>query len=381
MRQPADDATGSNPRHGGSKTSVGSSRQSREHVVFSEPAWPTGAFHNKLACFAVQRLEMMVIAERHFNAGRGGDVETGFIVQKNDVRQLMSRTAGRRRRCFQAFRNARVRFQISVYDKFVYAFDARSREFRNVILAEKILIQIGWERQRQKHEAAQAQQTTDNAITHPYAKRINLPSHHQKRDGGYASQCDPAAQRGKCGQQEFRGIMVDDHQVYEIDRYPELIVLELRQQNERDDELERHEDGSDRTAKNSKPETVEESPCKQERRLRDRIDFGRGHDDQGGQLQSNDEGNRHQVAAGSGPGRHKAAEQHVHGGIHGALRIYPRGKRWLSKSCLRIAPACSTICATSRSPNSADAIRASPMTPMSASRLSSVVQGHVTAAS
>src|ERR1019366_9304282 len=114
MRQPATNAAGGDPGHGRGETSVGAGREAGEHVVFGEPAWSAHALHDKLARFAVQRPEMTVIAGRHFYSGRRGDVETGFVMQQDNVREFARRTASRSRRGLQPFGYARVRFQISV---------------------------------------------------------------------------------------------------------------------------------------------------------------------------------------------------------------------------------------------------------------------------
>ena len=88
MRQPTTDAAGGDPGHGCGETSIGAGREAGEHVVFGEPARSARALHDKLARLAVQRPEMTMIAGRHFYSGRGGNVETGFIMQQDNVREF-----------------------------------------------------------------------------------------------------------------------------------------------------------------------------------------------------------------------------------------------------------------------------------------------------
>ena len=72
-----------------------------------------------------------------------------------------------------------------------------------------------------------------------YAEAIKPPRRDQQRGRGGCGERDPSAQRGKGRQQKGRRILVDDHQVDEVDRHPELVVLEPREQREHDDEFER----------------------------------------------------------------------------------------------------------------------------------------------
>src|SRR5450759_2032874 len=114
MRQSSTDASGGDPRHRCGETTIGAGRKAGEHVIFGEPAWSARALHHKLARLAVPRLEMTPIAGRHFDSGRGGDVEAGFVMQKDNMRQFAQRMASRSRRRIEAFGDAGVRFEISV---------------------------------------------------------------------------------------------------------------------------------------------------------------------------------------------------------------------------------------------------------------------------
>ena len=75
MRQPARYPPARNARYRRGKTAVGACRQPGEYVVFSEPARTAGAFDHELPRGTVERLEVLVIARRDLDTGRGSNVE------------------------------------------------------------------------------------------------------------------------------------------------------------------------------------------------------------------------------------------------------------------------------------------------------------------
>ena len=62
------------------------------------------------------------------------------------MRELALGVAGRCRGHFEMFDHIRICFQISVRDELMDCLDPRTGKFRNIILAEEILIQIGRKR-------------------------------------------------------------------------------------------------------------------------------------------------------------------------------------------------------------------------------------------
>src|SRR3954470_23294436 len=132
------EVSGGDPGDGGRKASVGTGRKAGQHVILCEPAWSAHALHDEFARLAVQRLEMMAIACGHLDAGRHGNVETGFVMEKDDVREFTRRPAGGGLRQLHAFSYRCVRFQISVPGEFMNSLDAGAREFGDIILADKI---------------------------------------------------------------------------------------------------------------------------------------------------------------------------------------------------------------------------------------------------
>jgi hypothetical protein len=98
---------------------------------------------------------MILIAGGHLYSRCDSDVETGFVMQQDNMRAFTSGIAGRQRR-IQAFRCACVRLQISVCSKLMDRLDAGAGEFRDKVLADKILIETGRERERQRDQRGHA---------------------------------------------------------------------------------------------------------------------------------------------------------------------------------------------------------------------------------
>lgn len=71
---------------------------------------------------------MTLIAGRHIDPGRVGYIETGFVMEQNDVRQFALRTAIRRHR-IQTMSGTCVSLQIPVGIKFVNGLDTGTRKF------------------------------------------------------------------------------------------------------------------------------------------------------------------------------------------------------------------------------------------------------------
>ena len=74
-----------NPRDRRREAAERANRESREHVEFGEPAWTSDPLHEKLARLAIERLEVAMIAGRHGDLGRGGQIEARFIVEEDDM--------------------------------------------------------------------------------------------------------------------------------------------------------------------------------------------------------------------------------------------------------------------------------------------------------
>src|SRR6187401_411640 len=129
MRQPSADAARGEASQGCRKTPKGAGRKTGQHVKFGEPAWSACRLHDKLARLAVQRLKMAMIAGRYSNSRRGGNVEAGFVVKKNNMRKFSHGMASRGRCRIQAIACAGVRFEISMRGEFTCCLDAGTREF------------------------------------------------------------------------------------------------------------------------------------------------------------------------------------------------------------------------------------------------------------
>src|SRR4051794_23691061 len=111
--------TGGDSGHRSCEMSEGTRRESGEDVELGEPARAAGAFDDELARLAVEGLEMALVAFRHPNPGRDGDVEAGFVMKQNDVRELAGWMACRGHADFKAFSYGLIRFEIAVRDALI----------------------------------------------------------------------------------------------------------------------------------------------------------------------------------------------------------------------------------------------------------------------
>ena len=75
VRQAARDASGGDPRHELGEMTVGTHRQSAEHIIFGVPGRSAGAFDQEGALLAVERTEMALIAGRDLDARHRADIE------------------------------------------------------------------------------------------------------------------------------------------------------------------------------------------------------------------------------------------------------------------------------------------------------------------
>src|SRR5215211_6010423 len=142
-RQPAIDVTGSDPCYRRCKPPERADRQTREHVVFGEPAWSADALDEKLARPAIERLKMSMIPSRHLDPGRHCDVKARFIVQQDDVRRLARWIANDTANFTRVSARALRCLEISVGNQFVNRLHSRPGKFGNMALALEILDENG----------------------------------------------------------------------------------------------------------------------------------------------------------------------------------------------------------------------------------------------
>src|SRR5205085_1214339 len=86
QRQSALDPAGGDARHEISEPAERARREACQHVVFGEPARTAIALGKEAALFAVDGFEMAAVASRHLDAGGPTNIETGFIMDHDDVR-------------------------------------------------------------------------------------------------------------------------------------------------------------------------------------------------------------------------------------------------------------------------------------------------------
>ncbi len=161
-------------------------RQPGEHIVFGEPARAAIALGEEFTRLAVGRIEVAAVAPGHLDAFGLTNVETGFVVDHDDVGPPPGGMAGIHQRHVEMIVGYRIGFQKAVLDEIRYRGDAGAGKFRQIAVVvitapgfirpgEGIADQSGQTRQR----ASRRRQAAD-------AERIEPPQriHQGDRDGG-----------------------------------------------------------------------------------------------------------------------------------------------------------------------------------------------------
>ena len=183
QRQSALDAAGGNAGHEIGKPAERARREPGEHVVFGEPARAAIALGQELARLAVVRVEMAAVARRHLDSCGLTNVETGFIMDHDDVRPAACGMAGIQQRHLETLGRDRIGFHETVIDEIRNRGDAGAGEFRQIAVVviaapgfvrpgKGISDQCGKTRQR----AGQGRQATD-------PERIEPPQRVHQGDG------------------------------------------------------------------------------------------------------------------------------------------------------------------------------------------------------
>ena len=132
QRQAALDAARGDAGHEIGEPAERPRRQPGQHVVFGEPARPAIALGQEFALLAVERVELAAIAFRHLDAAGRANIETGFIVDHDDVRPHALGMAGIQQRHLEPFGRGRIRFHEAVMDEIRHRGDAGAGEFRQI---------------------------------------------------------------------------------------------------------------------------------------------------------------------------------------------------------------------------------------------------------
>ena len=288
QRQAALDAARGDAGHEIGKPAERARRQPGEHVVFGEPARAAIALGQELALLAVERFEMAAIARRHLDAIGLTNVETGFVMDHDDVGPPAGGMAGIQQRHLEALGGDGVGFHETVIDEIRNRGDAGAGEFRQiavVVVAAPGLIGPGEGISDQRREARQLAGQRRQAAD---AERIEPPQRVHQGDGDEGRSDDRPAQIGEDRKQERRGIAVDHHQVDEVGGHLHDVVLEPRQQHQHHDQRQRQRARQRRTPQQRDKEEVQNPPGQQKSDPRAEIGFGPQHHGQRRQMRCRD---------------------------------------------------------------------------------------------
>ncbi len=163
--------------------------------------------------------------------------------------------------------------------------DAGIDEFRHVAVAREGFVRFHRLRDRNGDGSAEAECTAGGGDAQPHAIGIEPPEQPEHRNGDQRAQDHAAQQVGIDRQKERDGVGVEDHDVDEVDRHHQLVVLELRQQDERVDHPQRHQRRGRRPPQQRQPEEIQQQPGEQEGGLALQVVLGRQHDVESGDVQ------------------------------------------------------------------------------------------------
>ena len=220
----------------------------------------------------------------------GADVEARFVEHHDDVRRLRHRRT--RFVCGGAEPSSHlgVGFEHAARDEVADRGDAGTHEFRDVVLPVPLVPGVARHRQREPDEAREAGRDADQRAAEPDTERVEMPDQHQREQHHRRAEPHPGTEVREYVQQERDGVEVDHHDVHEVRRHQQHVVLEARQQDQNDDQSERQRRCRGGTAQHAEPAEVQEPPGEQECRPRHDIDLRRHHDGGGRGVKRDDEG-------------------------------------------------------------------------------------------
>ena len=190
-----------------------------------------------------------------------------------------------------------IRVEIALRQVGADRIDARVDEFGDVAVAGEGLVRLHRTGDRNSDRAGKAQRAAGGGNAQPDAIGIEPPQQPNGRNCDQRGKDHAAQQIGIDRQEECDGVGVEDHHVDEIDRHHQLVVLELRQQNERDDHRQRHQRRGRRPPQQRQPEKIQQKPGGHKGGLALEIGLGRQHDGERDRVQNGDDDECRKVAA------------------------------------------------------------------------------------
>ena len=264
---------------------------------------------------------MRAVAGRHLHARDRARIEARLVEHHHDVRRLVHRAGRVGGADGEPLAHAGVGLHHAARDQVADRGHAGAGELRHVVLGVEFLPRIVRHRERQRDEAAEAADRAGQRMAPPHPQRIEVPDQRQRDQRARDRDRHLGAELGEDVHQEREGVGVDDHQVDEVHRHQQHVVLELRQQDQHGEQGERQR-GRDRgAAQQQQKSAIEQAPGQQIR------------------------GARHQRALGREQDRERRKMQHCQH-AHAARRVRRRrrrtdgwsGKRWRAASTYAAAP-------------------------------------------
>ena len=170
-------------------------------------------------------------------------------------------------------------FEISARGQFVDGLYTRPRKFRDIALALEVLVETCRPEQRHSNQCRSRCREASETGSETHTISVQPPADDDRDSRQRGRQQDPPAQAGKYIQQKRRRIAIHDHHIEEVDRHPELVELEARQQRQRDQDFQGDERRHDRPAQQDQPKAVEHDPDESEDGHAHGGGLGRDHED------------------------------------------------------------------------------------------------------
>ena len=164
---------------------------------------------------------------------------------------------------------------------------AGAGELGDVVLGVELVPRIARHRERERDQRGEAGERAHQRGPPPHPERIEPPQQHEPDDQKRGRDRDLHAEPREDLHQEGERVGVDHHQVDEVDRGEQDVVLELRQQDDRRDRGKRHRGGDHRARHQHQKKEIEQAPEQRERHRRDELALGRDQDRECREVQRN----------------------------------------------------------------------------------------------
>ncbi len=239
-----------------------------------------------------------------------------FVVHQDDVGRLGRGLADADRR--QPLAHDRIGLHQAVHEQRGDRVNTRTGEVRHIVLAVEALEFLHRRNGLDRIEASQTAEHAGRGTQPAHPEGIEAKDHDQRRnanpDCGQHHRHEPREDR----EQEGDRVRIDDHQVDEVRRRPDHLVLELRDLDQGDNHGQRKRARNAGPAQQHQPEEVERAPGQDERAFLLGREFGRQHNDDSRHVENGDQGDLQGITPCGGRARcGPSSRQICKGGRHG----------------------------------------------------------------